>query len=48
MEKDHLHQLIFKEPKFIDYLKLLNIDGIKATENKSITYGLIKKLKQGK
>lgn len=47
-EKDHLHQLIFKEPKFIDYLQLLNIDDIKATENKSVTYGLIKKLKQEK
>lgn len=44
-EPDHLHQLIFKEHRFIDYLKLLKIDGIKATENKSVTYGLIKKLK---
>lgn len=42
--KDHLHQLIFKEPRFIDYMKLLKIDGIKATENKSVTYGFINKL----
>lgn len=41
---DHLHQLIYKEQRFIDYMKLLNIDGIKATENKSVTYGLIKAL----
>ena len=45
-EPDHLHQLIFKEPRFIDYLKLLNIDGIKSIENKSVTYGFIKKLKE--
>ena len=45
VENDHLHQLIFKEPRFIDYLELLNIDGIKATEHKSVTYGLINKLK---
>ena len=42
--KDHLHQLIFKEPRFIDYMKLLKIDGIKATENKSVTYGFINRL----
>lgn len=41
---DHLHQLIYKEQRFIDYMKLLNIDGIKATENKSVTYGLVKAL----
>ena len=39
---DHLHQLIFKDHRFIDYMKLLNVDGIKATENKSVTYGMIK------
>ena len=42
--KDHLHQLIFKEPRFIDYMKLLKIDGIKATENKAVTYGFINRL----
>ena len=43
-DNDHLHQLIFKDDRFIDYLLLLKIDDIKATENKSVTYGLIKKL----
>ena len=41
---DHLHQLIYKEQRFVDYMELLNIDGIKATENKSVTYGLVKAL----
>ena len=41
---DHLHQLIYKDHRFIDYMNLLNIDGIKATENKSVTYGLVKAL----